>query len=464
MKNTLIFALGTFGSKILVFLIVPLYTYILSTSDYGKIDLITSSISLLIPFTTLLIYEAAIRFLVAKECDERSTFNNCFLVFIIGCTLSIFLSPIVLYLLNLSDYYLITICLLILTSYTTIFGQYLRAVGDNWSFSISGIMNTLFTVTLNLFFLLVLRMGIKGYLYSLLIAQLISGIYIFIKCKTIKNFNLQLINFNYLKYMLIYSIPLVPNNIMWWIMNAGDKYVINYYLGTSANGIFSISYKIPTILTMLFSIFMQAWQVSAIEERVDKARNNFYKNVFDYISLILIICTAIIIIFVQPLFQAVIGVEFLDSWKYVPLLCVATLFNCFSTFAGIVYIVEKKSKNAFLTTLVGSIVNMFFNFLLIQYFGLIGVAIGTALGYLVVMGLRFKDYKKYFSLSLIDFNYIILMIILIIDSFQYMYIDNYLKYVFSIISLLIILVISRKTIINIWIIFKNKFITKHKKV
>ncbi len=448
-KNTSIFAIGTFSSKILVFLIVPLYTYVLSTTDYGIIDLIISSISLMIPFTTLLIYEAAIRFLVGKESNEKTIFNNCIFIFLIGCISSICFSPIILYFLKLSHYSTVFIVLLILTNYTTIFGQYLRANNDNWSFSISGIINTLCTVSLNLIFLLILKKGIVGYLWALLLSQLITSIYIFIKSKTLKLLNLKCINFKYLKKMLVYTLPLIPNNIMWWIMNAGDKYVINYYLGASANGIFSISYKVPTIITMLFSIFMQAWQVSAIEEKVNNSENTFYKIVFEYISVILIAFTSVLIVFIEPLFKIIISNEYISAWKYVPLLCVATLLNCFATFAGIVYIIEKNSKKSLHTTFIGATINLILNFLLIRHWGLFGVAIGTAVGYLSVMLLRFKDFKKFFNLSLIDFNFILALLILIADSIIYMFMNNIIKYVISFICVFIILIISRKKITNI---------------
>ena len=460
LKNTSIFALGTFGSKLLLFLIVPIYTHILSTSDYGTIDLITSSVSLMIPFTTLLIYEAAIRFLVAKEYNEKEVFNNCIFIFLVGCILTVIFSPCILYFLKLREYYFVFICLIMLSSYTTIFGQFLRATGDNWGFSISGIINTFFIVVLNLFFLLVLKKGINGYFYSLLISYIITSIFIFIKCKTIKMFDYKTINFKYLKYMLLYSLPLVPNNIMWWIMNAGDKYVINYYLGTSANGIFSISYKIPTIITLVFSIFMQAWQISAIEEK--ESKKDFYKNIFNFIFFTLVICTVFIIILIKPVFDSIIGTEFLDSWKYVPLLCVATVFNCLATFAGVVYIVSKNSKKSFYTTLLGAIVNIAFNFLLIRYIGLFGVAIGTALGYLIVMILRFKDYKKYFDVSLIDFRFIVTFLIIIADCILYIFVNSNLKYGFSLLCILLILWILRKDIRTFLGMIKSKIFFKRK--
>ena len=63
-KNTAIFAIGNFSTKILTFLIVPLYTYVLTTEEYGRIDLFTTTISFLVPIVTLQVQEALIRYLL----------------------------------------------------------------------------------------------------------------------------------------------------------------------------------------------------------------------------------------------------------------------------------------------------------------------------------------------------------------------------------------------------------------
>ena len=437
-KNTSIFALGTFGSKLLVFLIIPLYTHILTTDDYGKIDLFTSTISLMLPFTTLLIYEAAIRFLIGKEYDEKIIFNNCILVFIWGVLLSLIVSPC-LYIFNMGEFAFIFFFLLVLSNYYTVFGQYLKASGNNIAFTISGIINTSSTVFLNLLFLLVFKLGVVGYFYSLMLSYFISGIYIFLKCNTLKLLNFKSADIKSLKEMLKYSMPLVPNNLMWWIMNAGDKYVINFYLGDSANGIFSLAYKIPTILTMLFSIFMQAWQVSAIEERADKKRNDFFKKIFDLLSLILIIITLFIIIGIEPLFNLIIGNDFITSYKYVPLLCVATLVNCYATFAGVVYIITKDSKKSFNTTFFGAITNLFFNFILVSKIGLYGVAVATILGYFTVMILRFNDSKKYLNISYYSSKLFISLVVVLIVSILNIFLSGIFELISSIISMIIII-------------------------
>ena len=74
-KNTGIFAIANFSSKVLVFLLVPLYTRTLSTSDYGFYDLAYSTIQLFLPILTLNISEATMRFLMKSDIDRDSVFS-----------------------------------------------------------------------------------------------------------------------------------------------------------------------------------------------------------------------------------------------------------------------------------------------------------------------------------------------------------------------------------------------------
>ena len=68
------------------------------------------------------------------------------------------------------------------------------------------------------------------------------------------------------RQMLRYCIPLIPTAIFWWIMGVSDRYMVKWFLGGAANGIYAVAYKIPTILTILATVFMDAWQLSAITE------------------------------------------------------------------------------------------------------------------------------------------------------------------------------------------------------
>jgi O-antigen/teichoic acid export membrane protein len=393
-KNTMIFAVGTFGSKVLTFLIIPLYTYYLTTAEYGNIDLFTTTVNMLVPFLTLTIQEAIIRFLVAKEAEPKVVLNNCMLVFSFGAIVSILLLPV--YWLFFKSWTTVGffVTLLILTSYNTIFSQYLRATGKNVAFTINGLIVTSVTVFSNLILLVGFKSGVLGYYISLVLAQAFASMQVTICGNIFRQLSLKLIDKRVLKQMLRYSIPLVPNSLMWWIMNAGDKYVIRFFLGSDANGIYSVAMKIPTILSLLFTIFMQAWQLSALEESDTKERSHFFNSVFATITGGLYLATAFIVLVVEKLFVIAINPSFFEAWMYVPTLCLATIVNCFATFSGVVYTINKHSKKAFLTTLAGACANLTVNFFLIIPFGLYGVAIGTLVGYVVVAAIRMFDCYK----------------------------------------------------------------------
>ena len=88
-RNMAIYTVGTFGSKVLTFLILPLYTYYLSTEDYGNIDLFSTAVSLMLPFTSLVIYEAVIRFATKNEISKEAAVCVCVIVFLVGAGIAL---------------------------------------------------------------------------------------------------------------------------------------------------------------------------------------------------------------------------------------------------------------------------------------------------------------------------------------------------------------------------------------
>ena len=75
LKNIGLLTLSNFGTKILLFLLLPLYTSILTVEEYGLYDFINTTIILLIPVLTFNISEAVIRFLLEKENNEKAIFR-----------------------------------------------------------------------------------------------------------------------------------------------------------------------------------------------------------------------------------------------------------------------------------------------------------------------------------------------------------------------------------------------------
>lgn len=448
-NNTAIFAIGTFGSKILTYLIVPLYTYILSTEDYGTIDLFTTTISLMLPFTTFVIYEGIIRFLISKEINEKCAITLNMVIFGFGIIIVVCSIPFISQIFTEKIYIKLYIIILLLYTYNQIFSQYLRACGKSVAFTINGIIITIVTLLFNIIFLLILKKGVLGYLYSLILAQLLASIQSTTSGKIIQNISIKAVNWNILRKILLYCIPLIPNNLMWWIMNAGDKYIISYYMGISYNGIYSLAIKIPTILNLMYSIFMQAWQLSAIQENGKDNQETFYSNIYKSVMGILIITSSIIILTVKPIFIILINNDFISAWKYVPLLCIAMVISCMATFMSVTYMINKSTKKSFFSTFVGACINLTCNFLFIHKLGLYGVALGTILGYLTVYFIRAHDTKKNIRMSLDITRSIISFLILFIQTILLLKESVHILWLKEIILVVIISFLYKKEILLI---------------
>lgn len=186
--------------------------------------------------------------------------------------------------------------------------------------------------------------------------------------------------------MLTYCVPLIPTAVFWWIMGVSDRYLVKWFVGSDANGIYAVAYKIPTILTILATVFMDTWQLSAIAESGDRrAQARFYARVWDAFFSAVCLCAGGIIAFSPLLIRLLAAESYYDAWRYIPILTLSMIAAAFSNFMGSVYVVTKKSTASLWTSLAGAAANIALDLLLIPRIGVQGAAHG---------GRRTAVYKK----------------------------------------------------------------------
>lgn len=393
-KNTAIFSISTFGGKIFSFLIVPMYSYVLTTAEYGRIDLFATALNLMVPLSMLLVSEAGLRFIVSGEGSSRAVLANSMAVFFYSIVFTLALIPVYIYLLGFGEYTWLYVLALILRSFTEIFTYYLKATDRNAAYAVCCFLQVCTILSLNVLFLLRFRWGLRGYLYAMVLSYTVQAVCIAVSGRLMRDFSPRYIDLPLLRQMLRYCVPLIPNSLVWWIMSGGDKYIINFFMGDSANGLYSMALKIPSIVTMVYGVFSQAWGLAAIEEMHSRDNGVFYNNIFSLISLGLCLVAGGVMLIVEPLFRFVLDDSFYAAWRYVPLLCVAAVLQCFGTFASVTYSVTKRSRRMFVTTFAGAAVNVVLNCVLIGSLELYGVALATVLGYGVILVIRFADLRR----------------------------------------------------------------------
>lgn len=418
LKNIGLFTIGSFGSKILSFLLVPLYTAVLSTAEYGSVDLITSTASLLTPILLLSIFDATLCFGMDLEYKKEDVLSTSINIAIKG-SLILIVGVVVVsitHIFNISSVYLVFLCIyFILGALSQILNLYLRAKNKAAVIAVSGIICTLITCVSNIVLLLVFKWGIVGYMISSTIGVLIQNLYQLFIGKVYKDIRFR--NYTDLsKPMIKYSSPLIANSISWWINNASDRYILTFLRGVAENGVYSVSYKIPTILYMFQGIFYNAWSISAIAEFDEDDSDGFIgTNYFMYSFISLAVCSGLLIINI-PLATFLYKGDYFVAWKCVPFLLMGTVFSGISQFEGSLFAATRNTKSVAKTTVIGAVVNTICNFIFIYFIGAIGAALATLLGYLTTWCLRTKYLQDFIKMKVNWKIHFISIIIVIAQS------------------------------------------------
>lgn len=443
-KNFFVFFLGDFGSKVLSFLMVPFYTGILSTVQYGEIDLIMSSINFIIPLITFNCSDAVFRFIMSKNEDKKAVLTTGMIIPITGLFIFLLSLPFVK---NYLTTYSILLYLITITNiYYGIISNYTKAVGNVKLVSTVGFTHTFLFICFNIIALKYLSLGTIGYLLSSILSQLISIIILVVIQKIWRELNICKVKARLMKSMIKYSLPLIPTNLCWWIIMLSDRYMINWMLGTQFTGLYAIANKVPTILQMLLTIFMQAWQISATsiyEESEEKVKLHF-QSTLKYSQGIVFICTSMLIIFTQLIMIIIAKNDFYLGWSYAPFLIISISFSFVNGINTAIYTVYKKNISQFYTTFFAAIFNIILNLLLIKNIGVIGATFASCCSYALIMFIRLKDTEKLLKFNR---NYRLIIsnsFIIIIQAFMYIYVENFMiKYIMQIICLIVIIFNNR---------------------
>ena len=219
-----------------------------------------------------------------------------------------------------------------------------------------------------------------------------------------------------LKAMILYSLPLVMNALAWWLNNASDRYILTFFCGTAIYVIYAVSYKIPTILSTIQTIFYNAWSISAITEFDKDDRDGFIGNIYTIYSGISFIACSVIIMCNIFLARILYAKDFFDAWKFVPVLLTGTVFNGIALFEGCIFTAVKKTREVSNTTLVGAAINTVLNLLLIPFIGALGAAIATMVGYAIIWIVRTKRMLKIVAIKVNWSKQLTMMIALIVQS------------------------------------------------
>lgn len=394
-KGTIIYAIGNFGTKILAFLIVPLYTYYISTSEMGNYDLVTTTVSLLTPIITMRISDAAYRWLLHNVGNKKNCISATYRVLIFGSLLSAAIILIINAFIPITYCYYF-VALLVLGRWLESLQTLIRGLQKQGLFALSGIVQSFIFLGLNVLFIVFFRQGVDGMFRSAIIGYCVTILLIFIlepqlRTRVIRDQE----NRQLTKEMLKYSAPLVPSGLSWWVMGASDRYVILFILGRAANGIYAVANKFPTILSMLFTIFNYSWTDVAIGSlKEGKETSEYSSKIFEDLYK-LAFCFALALIPATKIAtRLILSPSYKSASIYISFLYLGALFQGFTAFITAGLLQGTKTGSIAGSSSIGAVVNLGIDLVCMRFIGIQAASFSTFCGFFVMWLCRMHDTQK----------------------------------------------------------------------
>ncbi len=401
-KNIAFLTVGQFGTKLLTFFLVPLYTSVLTSAEYGTYDLYSATVGLFVPVLTLNISDATTVFLLDRNISKEGIISislkyyfYSLLVFASLIAANVFLNFAPLF----NEYPLFLFLMFAVNGLSQLLLNYARGFDRVKDVSVSGVLCSAVMIALNIIFLLTLHLGLKGYYLATIAGTLFQIIYLCASLKIFRFIKIRKQDRTLKKQMLSYSCPMTLNSVSWWVNSVSDRYIVTAMCGIVENGIYSVAYKIPSILSMFQLIFSQAWTLSAVQDFDKDDKSGFFSKMYSLYNVCMVLLCSVLIFSDKLIARILYANDFYEAWRYVPFLLVSVLFGSLSGYLGGIFAAVKDSRSFASSTVAGSVLNIILNFFLIKIWGALGAAAATMAGYILVWSMRLWNAKKIMNLK-----------------------------------------------------------------
>lgn len=400
-KNTVILTVGKLCTQFVSFLLLPLYTALLSPEEYGTVDLIVTYISLLLPLVCWQYDMGIFRFMLDCRGDRnqiRMLFSSVAVVNVAQVTgfLALFLALRPVVSLAYLEYLAIGVALSV---FSGLLMQFARGLGKMLHYSVGSFLTATITVVLNILFVAVLEMGAGGMLLATVCGLLGNCLYLVFALRVWEYFNIHACSWTRIKEVTKYSLPMVPNQISGMVLSTSNRTIISWFLGVGANGIFTVANKFSGLMNTVYGFFDMAWVETVSVHFEDEDRDSFISNMMES-ALSFFVSACVGVVAVLPfVFSIMVDADYAQAYPHIPILLISVVFRVLMGLYSAVYIALKKSGEIAKTTIIGAVVNVVLHLLLIRPMGLYAASVATAVSFAVVAIERKLDVRKYVKIK-----------------------------------------------------------------
>lgn len=395
--------LGRLSTQVVALALLPVYTTFLSPSEYGIIDLFMTYVTLLSPAFTLQIEFGMFRFLINSRGRRAETISVVTTALVALGTLATVWMVIGAILATISAERLWFYFLVLLGSGMafSVASQLARGLGNNRLYAVASIVVSASTVILVSAFVAFGLFNFDTYFWLIPGCSVLGTLVVLIGASVHKHVRLASFSRARLVELLRYSVPLIPNSISWWAINASGRTVAAVFLGVASVGVYAVATKFASIVTGLATVFSYAWMESASMHIDAPDRPKFFSQVVDEALRVFAAITILVVSLVPLVFGLLVDDTFKGAYLFIPILLVGALSNSMVGFYSGVLIAQKDTKRVAATSVAAAIVSIALSFSLVQPLGLYAIAIGPAIAFTVMavyrhitvrstLGIRFR--------------------------------------------------------------------------
>lgn len=464
-KNIGLFTISNIALKLISFFLIPFYTLYLSTSEYGIVDMLNTVILMVLPLCTLSICDATLRFCIEERRDRTLYATVGLGMTCLSCAIVATMLPLLdlHFFGGLGNYKLWFLLCYSGIAFQTLFSNLARGVNKVKVMTVASIASSLTNFISVVVALAILKYRVEGIFFSLFLGNLVACIYYCVAGNLHKYFTLR-IRFTpiFLKKMLVYSLPLIPNSLSWWMTQNINRFFITSILGIGISGMYAAAAKIPSILSLLTSVFDQAWTLSVFQEYKRENTRSFYRTIFTLYNAFLSLCVILLIIFAPQISSIFLKKAFFDAWVYVPILLMSFYYMALNSFWGSIYTSSMKTKYLFITTLIGAMICVVCTYFFVNWWGAIGACVASTISAMATWGLRLIHSQRIMPLFIhvpsLAATQLLMMLLAVINLLSIKNID-----VYNIAILLLVIIIQALQCKEYYSLVEDKILHKYHK-
>ncbi|MGM9804675.1 MAG: lipopolysaccharide biosynthesis protein [Muribaculaceae bacterium] len=425
LRNLGIYAVGSIGSRLIMFMIVPIYSFFIAPSDFGYYDICFAVVMLVFPVISMQLRDGSFRFLLDAKTDAERTQIVSYTMFamlrntVVCVTIGVFM-----HILFDIKYMWYTLVFAVVFAVFGVVMQMLRGIGRNKVYVECGLISSFLIFAISVPLVAWADMGVEGVFIGNILARVVSMFYAEWRVKIFSSYVRRNVDVNRVgKEIMRFSRPLIVVNLIVSSIAWGNRFFIEYFLGLYDNGLYCVAVKFATMLEALAMIFNQTWQETAIRQYADADRDTFFSKIANAYIWVFVLFVIGISYCARIFYGIIVGAEYQESrWLVYPLV-LSVMFLVMTVFYDVAYQCSKNTSRQLPCLVIALIISVVTNYLFTIWWGIYGILASINVTYLFMLVYKIIDTRRYMRLH-IDFRSRLAAVVLVLSGVMFYLIDN----------------------------------------